>query len=218
MTVPTSTKHALRLLLDDVADDPVLTVRVKELIAKLPSPVPAGYLVELGETLKGGRFVPKRTFVEDKPDGESLAASTELYAGISHVDKADVEGLVRAAREVMSYIEAAHRPPVRDEIEHGRMARVRLHALASLREALLAFDGEPAAEETQVPLCKQSQAEEAKPTFSLEEFNQSVKALAISNTYVPNVQLLKAMADGKTIKIDLEANVDQAVTIVDPEK
>jgi hypothetical protein len=98
------------------------------------------------------------------------------------------------------------------------MARVRLHALASLREALLAFDGEPAAEETQVPFCKQSQAEGAKSTFSLEEFNQSVKALAISNTYVPNVQLLKAMADGKTIKIDLEANVDQAVTIVEPVK
>lgn len=52
--------------------------------------------------------------------------------------------LLKAAREVMSWTEAAHRPPVRDELECGRSAGVRLHALADLREALLAFDQIPA--------------------------------------------------------------------------
>jgi hypothetical protein len=44
--------------------------------------------------------------------------------------------LVSAASEVIDYTEAAHRPPVRDVLEAGRMVRVRLHALASLYDAL----------------------------------------------------------------------------------
>jgi hypothetical protein len=198
MITPTSTKHALRLLLDDVANDPVLTVRVKELIAKLPTPVPAGYLVELGETLKGGSFVPKHIFVEDKPEGKNLAASTELYAGISHVDKAGVEGLVKAAKEVISYIEAAHRPPVRDELECGRMARVRLHALADLREALLAFEDLP---QVPAPACEPCQAPQDPRVYGLF-----------------GGDLMDAIKAGKHIRIDLEAQADIAVTIIDPVK
>jgi hypothetical protein len=218
MTRPTSTKHALRLLLDEVANDPVLAVRVKELIAKLPTPVPAGYLVEFEETLPGGGLAPKSQLVLDKPEGEYLDCSTEVYAGISHVDKADVEGLLRAAREVMSYIEASHRPPVRDEFEHGRMVLVRLHALASLREALLAFDDQPAVEETPVPTGEQSQAGEPARTFSLEELNQSMKDLGMQGHYAGNVQLMIAIKAGQTVRIDLEENPDHAVTIIPPTK
>lgn len=217
MTAPTSTKHALRLLLDDVADDPVLTVRVKELIAKLPSPVPAGYLVELGEALKGGKFTPTQTFVKDKPEGQYLAASTELYAGISHVDKAGVEGLVKAAKEVISYIEAAHRPPVRDEIEFGRMARVRLHALADLREALLAFEDLPQVPAV-APVCEQSQTPQGPRVYGLEELNQTVKNAAMPGRVAFGGDLMDAIKAGKHIRIDLEAQPDIAVTIVDPVK
>ncbi|WP_294767435.1 hypothetical protein [uncultured Rhodoferax sp.] len=44
--------------------------------------------------------------------------------------------LERAARQVLEFTEAAHRPPVRDKLEGGRMVMVRLHALADLHEAL----------------------------------------------------------------------------------
>ena len=53
----------------------------------------------------------------------------------------NAEPLLRAAKEVLSWIEAEHRPPVRDELECGRKARVRLHALADLRDAVQGYEG-----------------------------------------------------------------------------
>ena len=44
--------------------------------------------------------------------------------------------LVKAAHEVISWTEIAHRPPVADELEFGRMVNVRLHALAELYKTL----------------------------------------------------------------------------------
>lgn len=44
--------------------------------------------------------------------------------------------LTDAAKGVLDNTEAAHRPPVRDEIETGRMVLVRLHALAELQDIL----------------------------------------------------------------------------------
>lgn len=50
--------------------------------------------------------------------------------------KADNERLRKAAGEALEWTEARHRPPVADPIEHGRMAMVRLHALANLHDAV----------------------------------------------------------------------------------
>lgn len=50
--------------------------------------------------------------------------------------KAENEALRKAAGQVLSWIEAKHRPPVADQLETGRMALVRLHALADLDAAM----------------------------------------------------------------------------------
>jgi hypothetical protein len=44
--------------------------------------------------------------------------------------------LETAARNVLQWVEAKHRSPVRDAVETGRMVQVRLHALAELADAL----------------------------------------------------------------------------------
>lgn len=49
---------------------------------------------------------------------------------------AEVEYLRKAASEVLNWTEAKHRPPIADQFEHGRMALVRLHALADLHAAI----------------------------------------------------------------------------------
>ena len=65
-----------------------------------------------------------------------LKTGYEAYERVNAELKAEVEGLRKAAGEVLSWIEARHRPPVADQVEHGRMALVRLHALAELDAAL----------------------------------------------------------------------------------
>lgn len=50
--------------------------------------------------------------------------------------KAENEVLRKAAGQVLEWTEASHRPPVADEIEHGRMVPVRLHALAGLHDSM----------------------------------------------------------------------------------
>lgn len=47
-----------------------------------------------------------------------------------------MESIEQAARNVLVWIEASHRPPVRDVIEFGRGVSVRLHALADLQTAI----------------------------------------------------------------------------------
>ena len=46
--------------------------------------------------------------------------------------------VIKAAQGVLEWTEIAHRPPKRDRLEAGRMAMVRLHALADLHDALTA--------------------------------------------------------------------------------
>lgn len=52
--------------------------------------------------------------------------------------------LLKAAREVLSWTQAADRPPVRDKYECGRMTGVRVHALADLHEAVQVLASTPA--------------------------------------------------------------------------
>ncbi len=44
--------------------------------------------------------------------------------------------VIKAAQGVLEWTEITHRPPVRDRLEIGRMAMVRVHALADLHDAL----------------------------------------------------------------------------------
>lgn len=66
--------------------------------------------------------------VEAQAGDEARAEASQL--------KVENEALRKAAGQVLSWIEAKHRPPVPDLFEHGRMALVRLHALAELHEAM----------------------------------------------------------------------------------
>lgn len=65
------------------------------------------------------------------PDGLSRFARALLASATQQH-----EGLRKAAQDVMQCIQIQHRPPVRDELERGRMVLVRLHALADLHDAL----------------------------------------------------------------------------------
>ena len=143
MITPTSARHALQLLLNDFASNAEVTQKITDYIQALPQPDPDAYLVEIEDQV-GDEWVVKRHVVLDKPEGYYLECSTGLYRDLDHAQATNLKGLVKAGRKVMSWVEAAHRPPVRDEFEHGRMARVRIHALADLREALLPFGDQPA--------------------------------------------------------------------------
>ncbi|MFJ3487126.1 hypothetical protein ACIPL1_27460 [Pseudomonas sp. NPDC090202] len=59
---------------------------------------------------------------------------TRHYIGVLGGECATVVHLTEAAQKVLNHTEQAHRPPVRDDIETGRMVLVRLHALADLQD------------------------------------------------------------------------------------
>ncbi|MFJ3685555.1 hypothetical protein [Pseudomonas sp. NPDC090208] len=59
---------------------------------------------------------------------------TRHYIGVLGGEIATVVHLTEAAQKVLNHTEQAHRPPVRDDIETGRMVLVRLHALADLQD------------------------------------------------------------------------------------
>jgi len=48
----------------------------------------------------------------------------------------ELNELYMAAKNVIAWTEATHRPPVCDAFETGRMVKVRLHALADLQDAI----------------------------------------------------------------------------------
>lgn len=139
MTTPHTARQALERLLQDFPENPDIQAKISGYLQDLPAPAPHAYLVEY-ETLVNGSPEPKRYVVLDEPAAIYRECTSPLYkeAGVS---SESLNALVKAGREVMSWTEASHRPPMRDELECGRMAGVRLHALADLREALLAFDG-----------------------------------------------------------------------------
>lgn len=139
MTTPLSARSVLEQLRHDFSANPEVVAKVNGYLDGLPVLRPDAYLVEFDEQ-QGGELVPKRHAVLDEPTGHYLECSTPLYKEVVQIKSERVETLIKAAREVMSWTEAAHRPPVRDSIEMGRMVGVRLHALADLCEALLAFE------------------------------------------------------------------------------
>jgi hypothetical protein len=51
--------------------------------------------------------------------------------------------LVDAAKQVLSWTDSRNRPPVRDELERGRSASVRVHALADLHDAVTSIEQTP---------------------------------------------------------------------------
>ncbi|MDN7445931.1 hypothetical protein QZM03_01130 [Burkholderia multivorans] len=67
-----------------------------------------------------------------------LLAEVEAAAA----DKRDAEKIKRAAREVLNWTEAKHRPPKVEGVPTGEMALVRVHALVELHAALAQRQGE----------------------------------------------------------------------------
>jgi hypothetical protein len=53
----------------------------------------------------------------------------------------ELNELYMAAKNVIDWTEATHRPPVCDAFETGRMVLVRLHALADLQDAIESIEG-----------------------------------------------------------------------------
>ena len=163
MTTPNTARQALERLLQDFPENPEIQAKVSGYPQDLPLPAPHAYLVEY-ETLVNGSLEPKRYVVLDEPAAIYRECTSALYkeAGVA---SESLNALVRAAREVMSWTEASHRPPVRDELECGRMAGVRLHALAELREALLAFSDHPKHNPISMAVPELSSFELPKPAF-----------------------------------------------------
>lgn len=139
MTTPSTARSMLEQLRLDFAENPAVLAKINAYVKNLPVVDPAAYLVEFDEQ-EAGEWVTKRHAVLEKPEGPYLDCSTPLYKEVMHPQADRVDALVKTAREVLSWTEAAYRPPVRDRIEMGRMVGVRLHALADLREALLPFE------------------------------------------------------------------------------
>jgi hypothetical protein len=68
----------------------------------------------------------KRHYTRIQPDAQQAAPEATTR-------------VIDAARRLLTFIEIKHRPPVRDQIEAGRMVHVRLHALADLHDAIMAL-------------------------------------------------------------------------------
>lgn len=98
-----------------------------------------GYSLVPGTTIE--RLELQNRLLRDEAEQQTQIAIEER-AGTSHWLGKFGESFWRehylreAAEKVLKDTEAAHRPPVRDEIEHGRMVLVRLHALADLQDVL----------------------------------------------------------------------------------
>jgi len=76
-------------------------------------------------------------------DGGSRQFNMEAAAELRRLHALNAE-LLEAGKSVISWTEAAHRPPVRDDMEFGRMVSVRLHALADLYAAITKAEGHEA--------------------------------------------------------------------------
>lgn len=64
---------------------------------------------------------------------------TEYEQAIVQAEREAFAPILKAAQGVLDWTEVAHRPPVKvDELEIGRMVRVRLHALIDLDAAIRA--------------------------------------------------------------------------------
>lgn len=215
MPTPTNARHALRLLLEDVAHDPAIHAKVTAYLEALPAPEPDAYLVEFDESLGQGKWERMRHLVQDKPEGHYLECSTELFKGLDHIQSLNVADLVRAAREVMSYTESSFRPPVRDALECGRMVLVRLHALADLREALLAFEDMPKTLPlAEFPPAIQQAMSEPKvapdaPLPDVSLYNMTYVFEQMGYVGMDNIrQKLEAIKAGETVTINLEERPD----------
>jgi hypothetical protein len=69
---------------------------------------------------------------------ETFAALVREDALAQPAQRQPLTDVIKAAQGVLEWIEIAHRPPLRDLLEVGRTARVRIHALADLKDALAA--------------------------------------------------------------------------------
>ena len=109
----------------------------------------------------GGGFPAKRKMAADKlqePPSEwaGIKAILDEY-GVQAIDfvadfkaalaqsplpvqRQPLTDVIKAAEQVLEFIEIEHRPPVRDPLEGGSMVRVRLHALADLHDAIAAHN------------------------------------------------------------------------------
>lgn len=67
---------------------------------------------------------------------EALYAAPKALEPLTPQQKVALFKVFEAAKSLLSWVEAPHRPPVRDNLETGRMVLVRLHALADLHDAL----------------------------------------------------------------------------------
>lgn len=77
---------------------------------------------------------------QQKPSSDN-DLSNENPGSATTVQQEATDRVINAARGLLTWIEIKHRPPVRDQLETGRMVSVRLHALADLHDAIVALGG-----------------------------------------------------------------------------
>ena len=88
----------------------------------------------------GNNVSVERTTVTAQEYAELLAYIKDIkQAKFQEIE--ELNELYMAAKNVIDWTEATHRPPVCDAFETGRMVLVRLHALADLQDAIEAIKG-----------------------------------------------------------------------------
>jgi hypothetical protein len=88
----------------------------------------------------GNNVSVERTTVTAQEYAELLAYIKDIkQAKFQEIE--ELNELYMAAKNVIDWTEAAHRPPVCDAFETGQMVLVRLHALADLQDAIEAIKG-----------------------------------------------------------------------------
>lgn len=92
---------------------------------------------------KQPHWPPYKTRQEAESAALQIKSNTEirpLYIRQQPAKQETSGRVIATARALLTWIEWKHRPPVRDRIESGRMACVRLHALADLHDAVKAME------------------------------------------------------------------------------
>ncbi|MBU9210176.1 hypothetical protein, partial [Burkholderia multivorans] len=108
-------------------------------IGHMPEPIHYDDMVEYLVSVSPAKILKLiDAFEAAEREREQLRAELEAAAA----DKRDAEKIEQAAREVLNWTEAKHRPPKAEVVPTGEMALVRVHALVELHAALAQRQGE----------------------------------------------------------------------------
>jgi hypothetical protein len=118
---------------------------------------PIAWIVEFDSFPTDDAVLHERHVIFEEPTGHYVDCATAVYASeVQHF-----LNLLHASRNVLTWVAAVDRPVDWDEFEVGRMAGVRMHALADLQKALEPLESYPAQPVLSSTTCRAPSAEVA---------------------------------------------------------